>query len=256
MSYPLETIFQAYLCLKETLGNTALGIKKNLVISPIELNNKIYYLIQNYTNKNFELILEDGEVVTLNNKYFITPIKPIKANQLLINTPEKSNGLATLKDIAGGKQIIVKQEHPILGISKDVLNPYFKDCSFLNTNEDYSEYLYAVPFPKQLIGKVQIKSEIDKILVLFFEDKQSRVVNTCFHNNVFYTNNITRLQATLDRYISYIPNEKLVSLRNKKTKYRHLLISLQYKLDLLKVEDSFDEERFIELCEQMKKLFK
>lgn len=251
-----EVINQAYLALKETLGNSQLGCSKNLVLAVINLHEKTYYLIQNLTNKNFELTFEDNKVITLTSKVFISSIKPINAKELLIVPQDEIQHLSTFDSVVQNKQKISKKDYSFVVLNQKVLDDNFKDNSFLNKNLKFPTYIFSTEFPKELQSKVDIEEFTDSLKIHLHPDKTYVLKNTILVDGMFYTNNVLRVNQAIERLHKLIPTQK-----NKELAYirSNMYYSVRELSDLclqLPLNSLPDQDKFKQLLNELREILK
>lgn len=256
MKFSPEVINKAYLSLKETLGHHKLGITKSLILATINLHGQSYYLIQNLTNKNFELIFDNDKSITLTSKIFISSVKPIKAKELFINVPnDQFQKLSTFDEIIQTKQEISKRNYLLVELNQEVLDENFKDNKFLNKNLKYNDYIYSIDFPKEIKDKVVIEQTDTHLKILLHPDRDYSLLHTILVDNVIYTNNPIRVNNALEKLMLAIPNQKTKELEYIRSNMYYSVRSISDKLLKLPLTSLPDQHKFKQLINDLRDLF-
>lgn len=255
MIFDPKSINQSFQALKETIGNQKLGITKTLILATINLHGQSYYLIQNLTNKNFELIFNDGKSITLTSKVFISSVKPIKVNELFINVPnDQLQKLSSFDEIIQNKQEISKRDFLTLEVNQEILDENFKNSKFLNKNLKFPDYIFSVDFPKDLSNKIEIEKFTDSLKIHLHPDKTYVLNNTILVDDIFYTNNILKVNQAIERLIKAIPTQRNKELEYIRSNMYYSLRSLDDKILKLPLNSLPDQDKFKQLINDLRDL--
>lgn len=254
MKYELKTIVCAFNSLRETLGCRPLNITKQLYSINISLpNNPIYFLIYNNTRHKYRVLLEDDEEIILDSKIFISTLKPLKAYRLSINESKIDSGFTTIQT-SSSKQKITEEEVWIANANQEIINKYLKENTYLNTNPEFSEYLYSYKVDKELLEKVSFENTFNGVYITLAIDKGSNLSNTKLVDDILYSNNIVRLEQVIHRVQEYIPTQLTSQLKMQRSQYSSRLQKLNIIYSNMDINKLPDRNLFESLCTELENL--
>lgn len=260
MNIKPEVILHSFEMLKQALGNSALNVSTNKTVSLATINIKdtTYYLIQNGTKKNYEVILNNGDTVTLTSRNFISKIKPKKINEIFITLAQEDFQVLSTEATANKAQVISRKEVLFNNIKQEALDNHYLNNEYLNDNLLFSDYLFKIELPKILVEKLfEVKPEENNRLILHLDIyKRYNLSHTTIVNNIIYTNNILRVVQAIDKLLLAIPNTETEKLKQIRYKYSSDVLNIYRKLDKYPLSNLPNKEKFEDALFKLQELLK
>ena len=250
MIYDLKTIALSFMNLREKVGSRELNLTKNVYVGIIDIpNNPTYYLILNNTKNKLKVLFENKETISFNSKIFISINKPKKVYSLHINE-NSTAAFSTLNDVVENPKIR-EEETSLRYMDEDILNKYYSESTYLNINEDYSDYLYRVVLNPELFKKLQIITSHNEVTLIIDVEKQHRLRDTVIDRGILYTNNIVHVLEIISRINEYVPTRLILSLKNQRLRYKDILINIAHEYGNHDYEKMPDKVEFQKLINQL-----